>query len=564
MVRRCVMKGCRNSLFHLDKWKSEDCNIHGTKHSSDDCTCPTPFDLYAFPTSDPIARLEWVSAVGGKKELDNWQPNQRYHRVCSKHFVDGLPTDENPHPTLHLGYKRRPKPKRDGKQPEKKRRCRKPVSKTLPTKVDIVQQVKPVSKILPTKVDIVQQVDEPMKDAEMDTVEKDEDSVGKMGNDHNYSLKCYCQEHCECVGCLQKEKSIQNLEQKISNLQFENLCLKTNSKPKSSKSKDNFISKTLKTDNDVKNFTGISNMAALKQLGEFVKPKVQKMRYWKGKKRVLSTKIKRIGKSPKRTPKLPVRSPLKTGPKRKLTIDEEIVLVLMKLRLALSNIFLASLFGIAASTCSSIFNTWIKFLARELQPLIFWPDRAAIRANMPSSIKSMCPSLRCTIDCTEFYIERPRDLQLQALTWSDYKRHNTAKILVAIAPNGMISFLSKAFGGRSSDRYITQKSGFYELLDRGDTVMADRGFPIQNELILRFCSLEIPPASQGHRQMAADKVKKTKKVANLRIHVERAIGRLKLFQILQKTVPISLLPLIDDIITVCAALANLFPPLVTR
>ncbi|KAJ8048797.1 hypothetical protein HOLleu_01263 [Holothuria leucospilota] len=73
---------------------------------------------------------------------------------------------------------------------------------------------------------------------------------------------------------------------------------------------------------------------------------------------------------------------------------------------------------------------------------------------MPIMMKKKYPSLRCTIDCTEVFIQRPRNLELQALTLSDYKHHNTIKFLVAISPNG-ISFLSKAWRGRASDRTIT-------------------------------------------------------------------------------------------------------------
>ena len=49
-----------------------------------------------------------------------------------------------------------------------------------------------------------------------------------------------------------------------------------------------------------------------------------------------------------------------------------------------------------------------------------------------------------TTDRCEIFIDRPRNLEIQALTWSDYKKHNTGKFFVGIAPSGMISFVSKA------------------------------------------------------------------------------------------------------------------------
>ena len=92
--------------------------------------------------------------------------------------------------------------------------------------------------------------------------------------------------------------------------------------------------------------------------------------------------------------------------------------------------------------------------------------------------------------------------------------------------------------------------------------MADRGFPIQEDLLLHGAKLLIPPPSSGITQMIRSEVQKTKAVANARIHVERAIGRMKRYSILTGTLPISLIPLIDDIFTICAALCNLHPPLV--
>ena len=100
------------------------------------------------------------------------------------------------------------------------------------------------------------------------------------------------------------------------------------------------------------------------------------------------------------------------------------------------------------------------------------------------------------------------------------------------------------------------------LVDPTDVIMEDSGFPIQNELLMRHAKLYIPPPSSGLEQQPRADVLKTKKIANARIHVERAIGRIKWFSILKNTLPISLVPLADDIFIVCAALCNNLSPLV--
>ena len=272
----------------------------------------------------------------------------------------------------------------------------------------------------------------------------------------------------------------------------------------------------LKTDRKVRTYTGLPSKNAFQALLKHLCHKATKIRYWCGTKKVVSTKVPRNFKI----------TPQKSGPKRKLTVKEELMLVLLKLRLSVNNAMLADFFSISLGTTSQIFNTWIKFLSKELKQLIFWPSKEAIQQHLPASLKHY-PNLRCTIDCTEVFIGRPRDLQIQALTRSDYKKHNTVKFLVGIAPNGMISFLSKAWGGRASDQLITRESGFLNLVEPSDLIVADRGFTIKEDLMMQKATLEIPPPSSGLEQMTKDKVNLTKKIANARIHVERAIGRLK-------------------------------------
>lgn len=75
-------------------------------------------------------------------------------------------------------------------------------------------------------------------------------------------------------------------------------------------------------------------------------------------------------------------------------------------------------------------------------------------------------------------------------------------------------------------------------------------------------NLAIPPSSAASMQMCARDVRQTSQIANVRIHVERAIRRIKVFRILKQERPVSVLPLADDIVVVCAALSNLQGPLI--
>lgn len=79
------------------------------------------------------------------------------------------------------------------------------------------------------------------------------------------------------------------------------------------------------------------------------------------------------------------------------------------------------------------------------------------------------------IDCFEVFIERPTNLLARAQTFTSYKHHNTVKVLIGIAPQGSISFVLKGWGGRTSDKFLTENCGILNKLVPGDLVMADRG-----------------------------------------------------------------------------------------
>ena len=305
-------------------------------------------------------------------------------------------------------------------------------------------------------------------------------------------------------------------------------------------------------DKQVRLNTGLPNKGALNSLFNLLKARTGGMRYWLRPNRPSTTFWRKNYR----------RTTSKSGPKRQLSCKDEFILTLMKLRLGLTNKFLSDLFGISPVMCSHIVNTWITFLARELHCLVFWPDKNQIRCFMPEPLRQKYPSLRCIIDCSETFIERPRDLKLQASTWSDYKKHNTLKYLIALTPDGLISFVSNAWGGCATDRYVVQKSGFLDLIEADDLIMADREFTIRDDLLFRNVTLEIPPPSAELQQISRSNVLKTEKIANARIHVERAINRMKWFKILSSVLPLSLISLFDNILVICAALCNLLDPLV--
>ena len=108
------------------------------------------------------------------------------------------------------------------------------------------------------------------------------------------------------------------------------------------------------------------------------------------------------------------------------------------------------------------------------------------------------------IDCFELHIERPTNLTARPLAWSYYKNKNTEVSLIGITPQSTISFISKGWGGRTSDQHVTENSGCLRYLICGDTGMADCGFNIAKAVGTYGARLEIPSFAKGKDQLKAE------------------------------------------------------------
>ena len=262
-----------------------------------------------------------------------------------------------------------------------------------------------------------------------------------------------------------------------------------------------------------------------------------------------------------------------TALNKKLPFKEQFFVTLVKLRHDMPFEMLGNIKGVSKSCIGDVFWKWIGLIYSKLNYLIKWPDREFIRKTIPGTFKKHFPRLTSIIDCFEIFIERPKNLKARAQTYSNYKKHNTVKFLIACTPNGAVSFLSKAWGGRAPDVEIVRQSGF---IDRKfhfpeDQILADRGFTMQDEFAT-LCSAQliIPAFTKGKKQLSAQDVEMSRKISSVRIHVERVIGLIKQrFKILQGSIPINQLKSlsdeadevefvqIDKLVGTCAILVNM-------
>ena len=171
------------------------------------------------------------------------------------------------------------------------------------------------------------------------------------------------------------------------------------------------------------------------------------------------------------------------------SIEDLHLLTLIRLKTGTPKFDLSFRFKISQSLVSRILSTWIPFLARELDSLIYWPLREDVQRYYPKCFKRY--ENIGMIHCTEGLIEKPSIAKAQSQTHSTYKSRNTWKKLICITPAGTISFISKSYGGAAYNRHIFETCGLLDKLHYGDNLMADKGFNNSDLLIYRGRKLVI-------------------------------------------------------------------------
>ena len=244
------------------------------------------------------------------------------------------------------------------------------------------------------------------------------------------------------------------------------------------------------------------------------------------------------------------------GAIHQILVIDQFFLVLVKLRRYSTNFELSRLFSISESDVYNIFCTWIRFMSVQWREVSIWPDRDMVRFYAPQDFKAKFPSTRVIVDGTECPVQKPKLPHAQQATYSTYKNRNTVKVLVGITPGGLCSYLSPGYGGCTSDRQIIERSSMPQDCVPGDSIMADKGFDVQDIFAPYDVKINIPTFFKKKNRMSGKSVLADRKIASKRVHVERFIGLVKTYKILTNPMNTSETQLSSDITFVCCMLCN--------
>lgn len=266
--------------------------------------------------------------------------------------------------------------------------------------------------------------------------------------------------------------------------------------------------------------------------------------------------------------------PHMSHPSRLLSPFQMLFLTLMRLRLDLPIQHMGYLFHVDRRTVCNTFNETICALNARISSMVRWPGRDASNVTVPFQfVEVYGKRVAVILDCFEISTQRPSNLGAEGQPIPDNKNNKTVKYLIGITPQGSVAFFSKGWEGGLSSRQIAEKSGILDKLMPGDLSLPASGSDVKDCLGLLCDEIKVPAPAKGSHQTDAGDAEERLKIKNLKIHVKRIIGNIRLkYSMLTAKVPISMvspckgekISILDKTVAVSCALTNMCPNVVEK
>ncbi|XP_019636876.1 PREDICTED: uncharacterized protein LOC109479363 [Branchiostoma belcheri] len=476
--------------------------------------------FYRLPEK-PTRKQLWLRAIGKVCTSKLWKPSKTA-KICSMHFINGTKSDtpgtSGYVPTIFEQIEL------EGDCKSRQKNDRTTVLKATTTTATVSQ---PETVSQPT-------VNPSVDDEIRSEMSRDDEDVPRS-NGHDY------------LKTMEDTSTTVDFEEYVRlRVEMEEMKAEVEKLKKACLRLDN-----IKDNNDKFRFwTGFPNYGTFQALFEYLKPKAAGMKYWRGGATLDSEHYS-------------YRYSMKPGQRRTLTLEEEFFAVMVRLRVGLLVKDIAARFLISESTFSRLFTSWINLMYQELKGMFELPSRKVAQEGKARCF-NLFPEVYITVDCTELFTEKPSDLDTRKQLYSNYKHHETVKFLIGVSPSMAVIYCSPCYGGRASDKYITGASeDLLQSLKPGDSVMADKGFTVECELAELGVKLLVPDfKGVGRSQLTSAEVERSNGISKARVHVERIIGRIKRFHILDGQLKLSMSNSLEQIFVVCAYLVNFQTPVV--
>ena len=212
------------------------------------------------------------------------------------------------------------------------------------------------------------------------------------------------------------------------------------------------------------------------------------------------------------------------GNHAKLSVEEQIVLMLIYLRHHLSFQLLGLMFQISESTAHNIFTYWQNLLAEELPPSLL--EQVKKCQENEEKIKEELTQYELIVDSCEQAIERPFDYQEQKKFYSGKKKQHTFKNQFIVLPDGQeIIDVVSGQPGPVSDIGICRKT--LNKFDEKQQFKGDKAYIGEPQILT-------PTKKPKKGELTKTQKQNNRVLSQGRIFVEHLIRLVKIFKIIQE------------------------------
>ena len=251
---------------------------------------------------------------------------------------------------------------------------------------------------------------------------------------------------------------------------------------------------------------------------------------------------------------------LKTVSSKTYDLRTQFLIVLTICRHAIDIKFMAFILNTSESIVQRLFSGWSIFTASVFNKIDLRPGHGFLLQKMPESfVTTGHGHTDLVIDATEFKFQCATNYEINSLMFSHYKNTHTGKALIGIAAHGMGILFSDVYPGSISDSDITEKAGILNLIEEEHELMSDRGFAVQELCSIKGIFLN-RPKQKDEDQFTQQEVHRNFDIASTRIHVERFIGRVRDWRILNKVWPMNQMDLLSPVWQMLCHVVNLVLP----
>lgn len=218
-----------------------------------------------------------------------------------------------------------------------------------------------------------------------------------------------------------------------------------------------------------------------------------------------------------------------------LSFRDQVLLVVIWLRMYPIHEVLAFLFGISDSTVSRIISRVLPILEQAGKDGMRMPDPGKKRHRQLADVLKETPELVVIMDTFEQRVQRPPKRTEADTYYSGKKKQHTLKSQVAIdEDSGEIIDVAESVRGPTADLTVLKKSELLEQLPEGVGAIGDLAYMgIQD---VHPQGLGATPRRKPHcKERPTEDIAYNQAFARRRIKVENSIGRMRRYQCLSQT-----------------------------